>query len=216
MGRKIAGAAKDESVADLYRGYAALALREKRPTEALAAARAGLLRARRVAKTGEAPAVEALEYVAGLARLELGDPHAAIVNFRAGGEAGALALGVMALGAGDAEGAETAFRRAGRRIEAVSGLGIARRVARRFDEARSTYQEALTIEPSSAVVLYNLGVLEQDFAKRPNEALEIFKRLRALADGLSKEKKKEIEVRILRLMEQKGRGQRDVIEVAVR
>ncbi|MBI3071753.1 MAG: tetratricopeptide repeat protein [Deltaproteobacteria bacterium] len=219
IARKIAAASRDEDVTAHYRAYVALALRDKRPSEALAAARAGLLRLRAAAKAGVSPTdagTEALEFGAGLARLDLRDSMGAVAHFQAGGEAGALALGVMALRAGDAEGAEAAFRRAGRKSEAVSGLGIARRVARRLDEARSTYQEALTMDPSNAIVLYNLGVLEHDYAKRPAEALEIFKRVSAAAEGLPSEKKKEVEARIQRLMEQKGRGRTDVIEVARR
>lgn len=76
-------------------------------------------------------------------------------------EAGVYELGKRQLAAGNAGLAIDAFRRALRTdpasVEALNGLAVAYDRIRRFDLSRRYYEQALGIDPRSAVALHNFG-----------------------------------------------------------
>ncbi|MDP9037557.1 MAG: tetratricopeptide repeat protein [Myxococcota bacterium] len=137
--------------------------------------------------------------VMGLLDLANGDDAEAFVEFRKAAQSdpqdttSRLNMGVVLLHAGAYTRAEEQYREilvvSPEDVEAQVGLAAALRGAgdpqhsQRFGEARVILERVLATHPHETRALFNLGVLEADFLKRPAAAAAYFKRF--LADAPS-------------------------------
>jgi Flp pilus assembly protein TadD len=133
----------------------------------------------------------------GLLDLANGDDAEAFAEFRKAAQAdprdttSRLNMGVVLLRAG-------AYARAGQQyreilkvspddVEAQVGLAASLRGefdaqhAQKLDEARALLEKVLASDPHNTSALFNLGVLYQDFLKKPADAAPLFKRFLAEA-----------------------------------
>jgi Flp pilus assembly protein TadD len=128
----------------------------------------------------------------GLLDLSNGDDAEAFAEFRKASQAdphdttSRLNMGVVLLKAGAYAKAEEQYREimnvSPDDVEAEVGLAAALRGeadaqhAQKLEEARALLEKALAANPHDTSALFNLGVLDSDFLKRPADAAPLFKR----------------------------------------
>jgi tetratricopeptide (TPR) repeat protein len=98
-----------------------------------------------------------------------------------------LNLGEYLLSSGDNEGAINEFKRTlslnPRLVEAIVNLASAYSNIGMFLEAKELYEKALQYAPSYPEACFNYGIFLIDNLKKPQEALDMFKRYVALKNG---------------------------------
>jgi Tfp pilus assembly protein PilF len=67
-------------------------------------------------------------------------------------------------------------------VPAWVALGVAQRGLGKLDEARHSYEKALSLDANDAGALYNMGVLLMDFKKEPAQARPYFERFMHASD----------------------------------
>jgi tetratricopeptide (TPR) repeat protein len=125
-------------------------------------------------------------------------------------------IGAVTLSFRDYKSAEEAFAKvltlnpaAKTKVEALVGLGVARRGQRKLKEAMDTYRQAQALDPSNVDIWYNMGILIQDYtfdASNPTTGIASLQQAegflqRYVSGGKDTDKVKDAEKRIKNIRE---------------